>query len=67
MTDEMRTAAELEVEARAINAQPWEPPLGMVKKRCPECRYFFAVPVAEAEVTSRCPDCSRDRRPARAA
>jgi hypothetical protein len=30
----------------------------MVKKRCSECRYFFAVPVAEVEATSRCPDCA---------
>jgi hypothetical protein len=32
-----------EAEARAINAQPWEPPPGMVKRQCPECRYFFAL------------------------
>ena len=31
-------------DARAINAQPWEPPPGMVKRQCPECRYFFAAP-----------------------
>ena len=58
MTNEERTAAELEAEARAIYAAPWEPPPGMVTKRCPGCRYFFAVPVTEAEVPSRCPDCA---------
>jgi hypothetical protein len=24
----------------------------------PKCRYWLAVPLDEAEVTSRCPDCS---------
>jgi hypothetical protein len=38
-----------EPPARAINAQAWEPPPGMVKRQCPECRYWFAVPVAEVE------------------
>jgi hypothetical protein len=47
-----------ELTARAVNAQPWEPLPGMTKKRCSLCRYIFAVPVAEAEVTSRCPDCA---------
>jgi predicted Zn-ribbon and HTH transcriptional regulator len=58
MTDKAKPAAELEVEARAINAEPWDPLPGMLKKRCSECRYFFAVPVTEAEATSRCPDCA---------
>ena len=58
MTDEVRTAPELEAEARLINAQPWEPPSGMVKKRCSQCFYFFAVPMAEIDATSRCPDCA---------
>ena len=44
MTDKVRPAAELEVEARAINATNWEPLSGMVKKRCSQCRYWFAVP-----------------------
>jgi hypothetical protein len=48
----------LEAEARAVNAQPWEPLPGMVKKRCARCHYWFAVPVAEADTTSRCPDCA---------
>ena len=55
MTDRAR---ETDTTARAINAQPWEPLAGMVKKRCAECRYFFAVPVDEAEAASRCPDCA---------
>jgi hypothetical protein len=41
MTDKVRPAAELEEGARAINATSWEPPPGMVKKRCSQCRYFF--------------------------
>ena len=51
-----RAGWEDEATSRAINAEPWEPPPGMVKKRCSHCRYFFAVPVAEAEVS--CPDCA---------
>ena len=47
-----------EAIARAINATDWQPLSGMVKKRCSPCRYFFAVPIAEADATSRCPDCS---------
>ena len=40
-------------DARATNAQPWEPPTGMLKRQCPECRYFFAAPAIEPE-----PGCS---------
>jgi hypothetical protein len=47
-----------ETLARAINAEPWEPLPGMVKKRCSQCRYLFAVLTAEVEATSRCPDCA---------
>ncbi len=55
-----------EATARAINAQPWEPLPGMLKKQCSQCRYWFAVLVAEAEVASRCPDCvGLGTRPAR--
>ncbi len=54
MTDRVKSAPELEAEARAINAEPWEPPPGMVKKRCSRCSYLFAVPVEEAEATSVC-------------
>ena len=44
-----------EADVRAINAQPWEPSPGMVKRQCPECRYHFAAPPDAAE--PRCPDC----------
>ena len=37
-------AEDKEAEARRINAQPWEPPPGMVKRQCQHCRYFFAAP-----------------------
>lgn len=46
-----------EAEARATNAQPWEPLPGMVKRQCPGCRYFFAAPAASGPV-SLCPDCA---------
>jgi hypothetical protein len=46
-----------EANARAVNAQPWAPPPGMVKQQCPECRYWFAAP-APAERVARCPDCA---------
>jgi hypothetical protein len=49
-------AEEAEATARAINAEPWEPPAGMVKRQCPQCRYFFASPVDSAE--RRCADCA---------
>ena len=44
MTESWRPAVELEAEARVTNAQPWEPLLGMVKRQCDWCRYFFAAP-----------------------
>jgi hypothetical protein len=44
-----------EAEARAINAQPWEPPPGMVKRQCPECRYFFALLPSPARTERHCP------------
>jgi hypothetical protein len=47
-----------EADARAINAQPWEPPPGMVKRQCSHCRYFFAAPSIEPEAVLRCPDCA---------
>jgi hypothetical protein len=43
-----------DADARAVNAQSWEPPPGMIKRRCPECRYFFAA----AEAVGLCPDCA---------
>jgi hypothetical protein len=68
MANGLKPATELEAQARAQNAEPWEPLPGMMKKRCSQCRYFFAVPITEAEATSRCPDCtglgSRPTRPA---
>jgi hypothetical protein len=45
---------ETEAEARAVNAEPWEPPPGMLKARCAACSYWFAAPDARVE---RCPDC----------
>jgi hypothetical protein len=55
-----------EAEARAINAQPWEPPPGMTKVQCIACRYLFAVPVAMAETEPACcPDCAAPPRPPR--
>ena len=43
-----RTGWENEATTRAINAEPWEPMPGMVKRQCPECRYWFAAPVNRA-------------------
>jgi hypothetical protein len=53
-----------EAIARAVNAEPWEPLPGMVKRQCPECRYWFAT--SEPAPTVICPDCAppeRLRRP----
>ena len=47
--------ASAEAAARATNAEPWEPPPGMVKRQCPDCRYFFAAPASSQEL--RCQDC----------
>jgi hypothetical protein len=33
---------------RAINALPWDPPTGMVKRQCTECHYCFATTVDPA-------------------
>ena len=44
-----------EAAARAINAEPWEPMPGMVKRQCPNCQYYFAALLDAAE--PRCPDC----------
>jgi hypothetical protein len=58
----------LEAEVRAINAQPWQPLPGMLKKRCSRCSFWFAVPITEADATSRCPDCAAlGTRPTKAA
>jgi len=45
-----------EAAARAINAAPWEPIVGLVKRQCPQCRYFFAAPADSPE--RRCLDCA---------
>ena len=55
--------AHVEAEARAVNAEPWDPPPGMVKRRCHRCAYWFAAVEPEAWC---CPDCaSLGTRPAR--
>jgi len=46
-----------EANARATNAEPWEPLHGMVKRQCPECWYFFAAP-HRARTGLLCPDCA---------
>jgi len=46
---------DVEATARAVNAGPWEPLPGMVKRRYEGCHYFFAAPV-DSEAP-RCPDC----------
>ena len=47
-----RRGWEDETSSRAVNAQPWEPMPGMVKRQCPECRYFFAAPPGADGVAS---------------
>jgi hypothetical protein len=51
-----RPETEAEAEARAINAEPWVPMVGMVKRQCPQCRYFFATPIGNP--ARRCLDCT---------
>ena len=46
--------ASAEAAVRAVNAEPWEPLPGMVKRECPECRYVFAAPASSQEL--RCQD-----------
>jgi hypothetical protein len=52
-----RLGWEDEATSRAVNAEPWEPMPGMVKRQCPECRYWFAADPTNGE--RRCPDCAR--------
>jgi hypothetical protein len=61
-----RRGWEDEASSRAVNAQPWEPPPGVVKLQCSDCHYWFAAPHHDVE---RCPDCEirEQRRAARAA
>jgi len=40
--------------ARAENEQPWDPPTGMVKRRCARCRYWFSAP---SELILMCREC----------
>jgi hypothetical protein len=47
-----------EANARATNAEPWEPLHGMVKRQCSECWYFFAAPRHQARTGLLCPDCA---------
>jgi hypothetical protein len=47
--------ADAEAAARPVNAEPWEPMPGMVKRQCPECRFLFAARASGQE--PRCPDC----------
>ena len=51
---EKAVPANAQAVARRVNTQPWEPPPGMVKRQCPECRYWFAA--SDLHV-SRCQDC----------
>jgi hypothetical protein len=32
----------------------------MVKRQCPECRYFFAALASEPEAVLLCPDCAAE-------
>jgi hypothetical protein len=56
MTRRGVSALEAEETARAINAQPWVPLPGLVKRQCPQCRYLFAAPADSPE--RRCLDCA---------
>jgi hypothetical protein len=55
--------AHAEAAARAINAEPWEPLPGMVKRQCPGCRYWFATRPDSLE--PRCQDCIEKLPPGR--
>lgn len=45
-----------EERARLVNAEPWEPLRGMVKRQCAQCQYLFASP-AKAQ-SAICADCA---------
>jgi hypothetical protein len=49
-----------EATARQVNAEPWEPMRGMVKRQCPTCRYYFAARTDSLE--PRCHDCAADQK-----
>jgi hypothetical protein len=55
MAGKAKPAWELEQEARATNAEPWEPMAGRVKRQCSWCHYHFAAPRESQE--PRCADC----------
>jgi ribosomal protein L36 len=46
-------------EARRINAEPWDPLPGMVKRQCDDCEFWFATANRGQEY---CPDCQDMRR-----
>lgn len=54
------TRGDPESYARAINAEPWEPLPGMVKRRCASCDYLYASPADER--TAICPECVKLQR-----
>jgi hypothetical protein len=45
------------IGADSLIAEPWLPPHGMAKRRCPSYGYFFATPLA-SEPASCCPNCA---------
>ena len=55
MTAAKHSVHDAEAAVRAVNAEPWDPPPGMVKRQCPRCRYFFAAPKDTHE--PHCADC----------
>jgi len=54
-----RAGWENEAITRAINAEPWQPPPGMVKLQCLDCRFWFAT--ADLRLMPRCVDCESQR------
>jgi hypothetical protein len=62
MAYDVKPAWELEQEAHTVNATDWQPMPGMVKKRCLQCSYLFAVKAELAETTATCPSCRPRRR-----
>lgn len=42
-------------EARATNAQPWQPLPGMIKRQCIGCDFFYAAQPWDPDF--HCPDC----------
>ena len=45
-----------EATTRAINAEPWEPMPGMVKRQCPDCRCLVRRQAGQL-IEPRCSDC----------